>query len=514
VETFLADLAHSLRLFRRAPGFTCAAVAALALGIGANTAIFSVVDAVLLKPVPFPDPDRLVMFVNAGPQGEFPGASPAKFAHWRQQTDVVQGVTAFRNNVVNDTGGAAPQQLRAAQVSVDYFRLFGAPLIRGRGFTAAEDHPNGPHVVVISYGLWQRRFGGDPAAIGKTMALSGEPFEVIGIVGPRFDVQEFGPAPEVWMPFQLDPNTADQGNYFTVAGRLQPGVTLAQARARVQVAAEAFRQRFPNGLGPKQSFSVQRFRDAFVSNARPTLLVLLGAVAFVLLIACANVANLLLVRATSRRREFAIRAALGAGRGRIIRQLLTESVVLALMGGAIGVAIGVIGMRALLSVNTAGLPRVGQDGSLVGVDWRVLGFTLVLSIATGLLFGLMPALQASRPDLSLTLKESAGRAGGGFRQNKARSLLVVSEVALAIILLIGSALLIRTSLALRSVRPGFDAEHVLTMRMSLSGPRFEKSAAVEQLVRDGAERLDALPGVEVASATCCVPLEGGYGLPS
>ncbi len=513
METFLADLAHSLRLFRRAPGFTCAAVAALALGIGANTAIFSVVDAVLLKPVPFPDPDRLVMFVNAGPQGEFPGASPAKFAHWRQQTDVVQGVTAFRNNVVNDTGGAAPQQLRAAQVSVDYFRLFGAPLIRGRGFTAAEDHPNGPHVAVISYGLWQRRFGGDPAAIGKTMALSGEPFEVIGIVGPRFDVQEFGPAPEVWMPFQLDPNTSDQGNYFTVAGRLQPGVTLAQARARVQVAAEAFRQRFPNGLGPKQSFSVQRFRDAFVSNARPTLLVLLGAVAFVLLIACANVANLLLVRATSRRREFAIRAALGAGRGRIIRQLLTESVVLALMGGAIGVAIGVIGMRALLSVNTAGLPRVGQDGSLVGVDWRVLGFTLVLSIATGLLFGLMPALQASRPDLSLTLKESAGRAGGGFRQNKARSLLVVSEVALAIILLIGSALLIRTSLALRSVRPGFDAEHVLTMRMSLSGPRFEKSAAVEQLVRDGAERLDALPGVEVASATCCVPLEGGYGLP-
>jgi putative ABC transport system permease protein len=513
VETFLADLAYSLRLFRRAPGFTLAAVAALALGIGANTAIFSVVNAVLLKPVPFPEPDRLVMFTNTGPQGEFPGASPAKFAHWRQQADVVQDVTAFRSNVVNDTSGSAPQQLRAAQVSADYFRLFGAPLVRGRGFADEEDRPGGARVAIISYGLWQRRFGGDPAAVGRTIALSGAPYEIIGVIGPRFDVQEFGPAPEIWMPFQLDPNTTDQGNYFTVAGRLRPGVTLSQARARIQVAAQSFRERFPTGLQPNQSFGVQRFRDAFVSNARPTLLVLVGAVAFVLLIACANVANLLLVRAISRRREFAIRAALGAGRARILRQLLTESVVLALAGGAIGVAVGVIGMRALLAINTAGLPRIGEDGSLVGVDWRVLGFTLLLSIGTGLLFGLMPALQASRPDLSLTLKESAGRAGGGFRHNKTRNVFVVSEVALALILLIGSALLIRTSLALRAVRPGFDAEHVLTMRMSLSGPRFEQAAAVERVVRDGVERLDALPGVEVASATCCVPLEGGYGLP-
>jgi predicted permease len=513
VETFFGDLVHSLRLFRRAPGFTIAAVAALALGIGANTAIFSVVNAVLLKPVPFPDPDRLVMFMNTGPQGEFPGASPAKFAHWRQQTNVVQDVTAFRTNVVNDTGGAVPQQLQAAQVSADYFRLFGAPLVRGRGFTDQEDRPNGGRVAVVSYGLWRGRFGGDSDVIGKTIALSGEPYEVIGVVGPGFDVKEFGPAPQVWLPFQLDPNTTDQGNYFTVAGRLRSGVTLQQARAGIQVAAQAFRQRFPTGVAPNQSFSVQRFQDAFVSNARPTLRVLIGAVAFVLLIACANVANLLLVRATGRRQEFAIRAALGAGRARVIRQLLTESVVLALAGGAVGVALGVVGIRALLAVNTAGLPRLGQDGSLVGVDWRVLGFTLLLSIGTGLVFGLMPALQASRPDLGLTLKENAGRAGAGLRHNKARSVLVVSEVALALILLIGSALLIRTSLALRSVKPGFDADRVLTMRMSLSGPRFLKSAGVEQLVRDGAERLQALPGVEVASATCCVPLEGGYGLP-
>ncbi|HVZ24227.1 MAG TPA: ABC transporter permease [Vicinamibacterales bacterium] len=513
METFLSDLAHSLRLFRRAPGFTMAAVAALALGIGANTAIFSVVDAVLLKPIPFPDPDRLVMLTNTGPQGEFPGASPAKFAHWRQETDVVQDVTAFRTNVVNDTSGGTPEQLRAAQVSADYFRLFGAPLIRGRGFTQDEDRPNGAHVVVISYGLWQRHFGGDPAVIGKTLALSGDPYAIVGVVGPGFDVAEFGPAPEVWTPFQLDPNTNDQGNYFTVAGRLRPGVSLAQARARIKVEAEAFRRRFPTGLAPNQSFGAQRFREAFVNNARPTLLVLVGAVAFVLLIACANVANLLLVRATARRREFAIRAALGAGRARIVRQLLTESVVLALAGAAIGTTLGVIGIRALLAINTAGLPRLGQDGSLVGIDWRVLGFTLALAVGTGLLFGLMPALQASRLDLTTALKDSAGRGGAGVRHHRARAILVVTEVALALVLLVGSALLIRTSLNLRHVRPGFDAGHVLTMRMSLSGPQFQKSMAVAQLVRDSVERLEALPGVEVASATCCIPLEGGYGLP-
>jgi predicted permease len=513
VETLFADFVHSLRILRRSPGFTATAIAALALGIGANSAIFSVVNAVLLKPVPFPDPDRLVMFVNTGPQGEFPAASPAKFAHWRNQTNIVQNVTAFRFSVLNETSSAEPEQLRASQVSAEFFPLFGAPLIRGRGFTHEEDRPNGPRVAVISYGLWQRRFGGADNVLEKTLTLGGEPYSVIGVVGRSFDIREFGPAPEVWVPFQLDPNSTDQGHYFTAAGRLRPGITLPQARAGIQVSAEEFRKRFPDALQGNSGFSVQRFREAFVSNVRPTLLVLLGAVAFVLLIACANVANLLLVRATGRRREFAIRAALGAGRGRLVRQLLTESVVLALAGGVIGIVIGVIGIRALLAVNTAGLPRVGENGAMVAVDWRVLGFTLLLSIGTGLLFGLVPALQVSKLDLTTTLKESAGRTGSGLRHNRTRAVLVVAEVALALILLIGSALLIRSSLALRAVKPGFEADQVLTMRMSMTGPRYSKSAAVEQVVRDGVERVGAIPGVELASATCCVPLENGYGLP-
>ena len=266
-------------------------------------------------------------------------------------------------------------------------------------------------------------------------------------------------------------------------------------------------------LQKDQGFSVELLQNEIVRDVQSTLWVLLGAVSFVLLIACANVANLLLVRATGRRREIAIRAAIGAGRGRIIRQLLTESVLLSLAGGIIGLVLGMIGIRALLALNTAGLPRMGEDGSVVTLDWRVLAFTLAVSIGTGVLFGLIPALQASRADLSGTLKESSSRAGTGFRQNKARSMLVVTEVALALILLVGSALLVRTAVALRAVNPGFDPGHVLTMRMSMTGERFMKSDGVEQAVRLGVEKMRAIPGVEIASATCCVPLEGGYGLP-
>jgi putative ABC transport system permease protein len=513
METFLQDLKYSLRLFRQSPGFTVAAVAALALGIGTNTAIFSVVNSVLLKPAPFPDPDRLVLFMNTSPQGSGPAASPAKFQHWRQQASVVQDVSAYRSGVVNLTGGEFPEQLRSAQVSADNFRLFGASTYKGRTFTPEEDRPHGDRVAVLSHGFWARRFSSDPQVIGKTISLGGDPHTVIGIIAPGFDFREFGPAPDVWVPFQLDPNTSDQGHYFTAAGRVKSGVTLDQAKTRLRDSAEEFRRKYPTAIRPNQSFSVEPIREALVSNVRSSLLVLVGAVSFVLLIACANVANLLLARAIGRRREIAIRAAIGAGRGRIIRQLLTESVLLSFAGAAVGAVLGVAGIRALLAVNTANLPRVGREGALVVADWRVLVFTVLVAVATGLLFGLIPALQTSRPDLSATLKESAGRSGTGFRQNKARTFLVISEVALAVVLLVGAALLIRTSMALGAVNPGFSADSVLTMRMSLAGPRFVKSAAVERLVRDGVERLRALPGVITASATCCVPLEGGYGLP-
>jgi putative ABC transport system permease protein len=512
VETLLHDLKHSLRSYRQSPGFTLTALATLALGIGANTAVFSVVNAILLKPIPFPDPDRIVVFMTTTRDGSFPGGSPAKFQHFREQTSVTQDAAAFRTGVVNLTGGAFPEQLQSGQVSADFFRLFGAPIIRGRTFTAEEDAPQGPHVALIGEGLWKRRFGRDPNVIGKTISLSGDSFVVIGIIGADFDSSQFGPAREVWMPFQLDPKTTDQGHYFICAGRLKPGVSLAQGQAKLKLSAQDFRRKFPKDVGPDFGFSLATYQEVFVGDSRPILLVLTAAVGLVLLIACANVANLLLVRATARRREIAIRAAIGAGRGRIVRQLLTESVLLSLVGGIAGLAFGLIGIRALLAINTAGLPRLGEKGTLVGADWRVLLFTLAVSIGTGILFGLIPELQSSRADLSATLKESSSRTGTGFGQNKVRSVLVIAEVALALVLLVGSALLIRTSLALGAVEPGFDPNNILTMRMSLSGPRFLKAGAVERLVRDAVTRLKALPGVEMATATCCIPLEGGYGL--
>jgi predicted permease len=513
VETFLKDMKHSLRMFRQSPAFTIAAVAALGLGIGLNTAIFSVVNTVVFKPVPFPDAERIVFMMNTFRQGSGPAASPAKFQHWREQASVVEDVSAFGSGIVNLTGGSFPEQLRSARVSADYFRLFGAPVFRGRAFTPEEDRPNGDRVVVLSYGFWTRRFGGDPDILGKTISLNGEPHTVIGVIAASFDFRDLAPAPDLWLPFQLDPNTRDQGHYFRAAGRLKPGVTLQQAQAQLAVSAQEYRRKFPNALSAEEGFSVEPIRDATVRNVRPTLLVLIGAVACVLLIACANVANLLLARAVARRREIAIRAAIGAGRGRIVRQLLTESILLAAAGAVLGSALGIFGIRALLAVNTANLPRVGEAGSMVTLDWRVLAFTAGLTVLTSVLFGLIPALQSSRPDLMSTLKESSGRSGSGFRQNKARTLLVITEIALAVVLLIGASLLIRTSIALANVQPGFDATNVLTMRMSLGGPRFQESAAVEQLVRDGVERLRAIPGVLNASATCCVPLEGGYGLP-
>ncbi|HWY49387.1 MAG TPA: ABC transporter permease [Bryobacteraceae bacterium] len=513
MDAFLKDVKHSLRMFLQTPSFTFTAVAALTLGIGANTAIFSIVDAVLLKPVPFPEPDRLVMLMNTSPRGSGPAASPAKYQHWRSQTGVLENVAAFRNGVTNYTEGDVVEQFRSAQVSADYFRCFGTPILRGRTFSAEEDSPHGSNVTLLSYNLWTRRFGSDPAIVGKTISLSGDRYVVIGIIDQSFDVREFGPAPDVWVPFQLDPNTTDQGHYFQAAARLKRGVSLDQAKARLQVSAGEYRTKFPNSLQAQDGFSVTPFQEAFVSNVRSSLMVLLGAVGFVLLIACANVANLLLARATGRRREIAIRAAIGAGRGRIIRQLLTESVMLSLAGGVLGLLLGFAGIRALMSVNTAGLPRVGLNGSMIGVDWRVLSFTILVSVATGILFGLIPALQSSRADLNTVLKDSSGRSGTGFRHNKARSLLVIVEMGLAVILLVGSALLIRTSIALQSVNPGFETKNMLTMRMSLTGPRYLKSMGVEQTLRDGLDRIRALPGVLAASATCCVPLQGGYGLP-
>jgi len=510
VSNWWDDLKHALRLFVKSPSFTIAAVSALALGIGSNTAIFSVVNAVLLKPLGYPHADRLVALILDTPDGEVPYASIPNFRLYLQQTRIFQDVGAF------DLGGPGfnltgerPEQVPGLHVTEGYFRVFGAPVLLGRTFTRQEDSPHGGHVVVLSYELWQRRFGGNPNVVGRTLLMGNEPYTIVGVLGKSFVTD---PEAALWVPFQFDLNSTNQGHYFEVVGMLRPGVTMAQANARMKVAASEFHRLYPQ-TWTQLGFAVESLRDTILGDVRPSLLILLGAVGLVLLISCANVANLLLARALRRRRDFAIRSALGAGRTRIVRQLLTESFLLSVAGGAAGLALGYVGVKALLSISPPGLPRIGENGAYVGVDWRVLAFTLAVSLMTGTLFGLFPALAASKTDLNLALKESSSRSGTGLRQGRARAVLVASEISLAVVLLIGAVLLIRSFVALRGVNPGFEAHHVLTMEMSLDADTFEKTGNVARLVRAGRDRLSAIPGVEESAFTCCLPIQAEFHLP-
>ncbi|HEY1986980.1 MAG TPA: ABC transporter permease [Terracidiphilus sp.] len=504
------DVKHAIHLFVKSPGFTIAAVSALALGIGANTAIFTVVNAVLLKPLSYPDAERIVACELSSPQGNFPGASIPKYMIWKQQTSVFKDVGAydFAGPGFNITGDR-PELVHGIHVSEPFFRVFGVPIILGRSFTPQEDLPNGAKVVVLSYGLWQRKFGGNPDVIGKALPLGNDPYTIVGVLGRDFSSD---PEADILVPFQFDPNSTNQGHFFRAAAMLKPGVTLAQANAQMKLGYQQYLRAYPQA-NPQGGFAIEPLRDQIIGDARKSLMVLLGAVALVLLIACANVANLLLVRATGRKREFAIRAALGARRARIVRQLLTEAVLLSVTGGVLGLLLGFAGVRGLLAISPAGLPRIGEDGASIGIDWRVLGFTIGVSLLTGILFGLFPAFSASRTDLNTSLKESSNRSGTSFRQGKARALLVISEVSLALVLLIGSALLIRTFVALHAVNAGFDSHNVITMEMSMTGARFDKTAAVAQVSHDGRMRLNAIPGVEESASTCCLPIQGQFGLP-
>ena len=504
LELFWQDVRFALRQLWQNPGFTVSAIAALALGIGANTAIFSVVDTFLLKPLTYPNADRMVDFLahTSGLANNL--HSIPEFHFFQRQSNIFKEVVAYDNAGpgFNLTGGR-PEQVHGIHVTGSYFHVYGAPVVLGRTFTPQEDSPHGGKVVVLSYGLWQRRFGGDPSVVGKSISLGNEPYTIVGVIGANFVAD---PQADLWLPFQFDPASNDGNIFFEATGLLQPGVTVAQANAELLAASPEYHREFPN-TDWRPYFTVGPLRDSIIGDARNSLLMMLGAVALVLLISCANVANLLLVRATSRKREFAIRSALGAGRARIVRQLLTESVLLSLAGGILGMALGFVGVRALLAVSPAGLPRIGEDGSAIGLDWRVLGFTLAVSLLTGILFGLFPAFTASHTDLNSTLKESSNRSGTGFREGKARSLLVVSEVSLALVLLICAALLIRTFIALHEVGPGFDSHNILTMEMSLNGQRYQNTAGVAQLLRDGRNRLNALPGVELAAAGFWRPID-------
>jgi len=510
LETLLQDVRFGLRMLRKNPGFTAVAILTLALGIGANTAIFSVVNTVLLSPLDSPDAGRIVVFLDtsaAGRSNSF--ASDAKFNLWREQTGAFQDVSGYKYSVMNLTGVDRPEQIQVEQVSADYFRLFGFPLAQGRTFSPDELLPNGRETAILSNGLWRSEFGGDPHVLGRTISLGGRPYEVIGILAPVHT--ESDQPIDVWVPLQIDPNSADQVHFanFTVAGRLKSGITLDIAKAQLQLAADEFRRKYPGGLGnvgPRDGFSVQSMKDELVGDVRSSLLILAGAVTLVLLIACANVASLLLARASGRRREIAIRASLGAGRSRIMRQMLVEGMLLAVAGGALGLAFGIGGIRALLAANPGNIPRIGEHGSAVTPDWHVFAFTAVISLLTGILFGLLPAFQSSRVDLATDLKGSAGAFGMGFRQNRIRSLLVIGEMGVAVVLLAGAGLLIRTFISLRSVDPGIDVDRVLTVQMILSNPPIGSAAALSAFLRNGIAGLDRVPGVESSAAAGGLPL--------
>jgi putative ABC transport system permease protein len=511
------DVAYAWRTMHRSPGFTAIAILTLGLGIGANTAMFSVANAVLFRPLPYPEPDRMLMLVNAGPgaPGPYAGVSPPQFNLWRQD-DTFQDAAAYHFHMVNVAGDRDAVQAVVGSVSVNFFQLFGAHMAMGRAFTVDEDRPYASHVAVLAGDFWRAHFGGDAAIIGRTISLDGNPYTVVGVLGP-FDaaaIQTPDGPPDVWLPLQLDPASQNTGMYLRAAARLKPHLTMATAHANLKQMTRAFRETFTTvPLGPNDRMDVQPMRDLVVYDVRSPLRLLMGAVSLVLLIACANVANLLLVRSTARRREFAVRTAVGAGRARLARQLLIESVVLALCGGVVGLAIGVIGIRVLLIFNPVNLPRLDARGAGIGLDARVLVFTMLVSVITGLIFGLLPTWSHAGSDPGMTLKETSGRAGGGVLLQKLRTLLVVGEIAVALVLVIGAALLLRTFAAMRAVPPGFDTHHVLTPRMSPKGARFAQASAIADLIRLGVDRLNTLPDVESATAACCVPLQDGLGGP-
>ncbi len=507
------DIRYAFRTMWKTPGFTAAAILALTLGIGANTAIFTVINAVLLRPLPYRDAGRLVQLTRKFPQGRPFTISLPRFFAWKRATaDVLADVAVydFMGPGVSLSGEGQPEQIKAIHVSQDYFSLFGVQPVAGRFFTGEEDHPGGPRVAVLSHALWIRRFGGDQGVVGRPVLLSGEQYVVVGIAAAGY---EPNPPAEIWLPLQADPNSTNHGNYLLCGARLKPGVTLGRADAAMKAAAEQFRRVYPDEISKEETAEAVPLRDFLVGEIRPLLLITFGAVGCVLLIACTNVANLLLARGATREKELALRTAVGAGRARLIRQLLTESGLLAAAGGAFGILLGWWGLNLLLVFAPSELPRLSELAARQGLDWTVLGFTLGLSIFTGVLFGLAPALHISRPDVSTLLREGSGRTSAAKGHMRARALLIVTEIALGVVLLAGAALLIRTVMSMRSVAPGFDTAHVLTFRTALSGSRYGKTAGAALFSRQVVERLESLPGIQAAATAVSLPTMIGPDMP-
>ena len=506
MDSLIKDIRYGLRSLFKRPAFTAIALVALALGIGANTAIFSLVNAVVLRPLPFSQPDRLVwVWGNIRNGGNRASISPPDFLDYREKNKAFENFAASFSMplAVNITGAGDPERLNGSAVTGNYFQTFGVTPLLGRGFTLENEKTGQDNVAVISHELWQRRFGGDPEIVNKKIVLDGKAIQVLGVMGP--DVSLPQPA-ELWVPLNFDSDPGmkmRKAHFLRPIGRLKPGVSLTQAQADLDLVAAQLEKQYPDSNTGWNTRLVS-LREQLLGSSRIYVCILFGTVGLVLLIACANVANLLLVRAAARQKEIALRTALGASRPRIMRQMITESVLLAIMGGALGVLLARFGVDLLVSLSQDTLPRTVT----VRVDATVLLFTFLISLATGLLFGLAPAFRTMQVNLIESLKEGVRGAGETTLRNRTRSLLVVFESAIAVMLLIAAGLLVRSLIALQNVDPGFDANNVLTMRLNLARNKYDTPEKTSNFLTELQTRAGNLPGVETVGVITELPLSG------
>src|SRR5579864_3310808 len=498
LEIAFQDLRFALRTLRKSPGFTAVAMLTLALGIGANTAIFTVVYGVLFRPLPFPEANRIVELVEVaqGESGEM-DLTATQLQRLREFGQAFEHIAGWTDVGFNLAVGNAAEHVRGTPVSADYFQVLGAHPVFGREFLPEEDQGDGQRVAILSHSLWKRRFAGEPSAIGQKVLLNGEAYTVIGVMPAGFDPRSYsdinpGLPVDVWVPLALVAKTAGSGENIEVLARLKPGVKQPQLDAQMNVVTEQFRKEFPGDVGPKTRMSFLPYQSMLAADLRPFLLLLLGAIGFVLLIACANVANLLLARGESRAREIAARMALGATRGRLSRQLLTESMVIALAGGTLGLAFASAGLGSLLAIAPFDLPRLND----IHLDGWVFGFTFLISVLTGSLSGLAPTIFATNLHLNQVLKAAEGRATTGAGRARLRQGLVVGEFALSLVLLTGAGLMIATFAKLMNTNPGFNPHRILSMQFWLIGSKYNSTSEITNFNRAVEQRLQRLPGVE------------------
>jgi putative ABC transport system permease protein len=500
METFLQDLRYAFRSLRRSPGYASVAIATLALGIGANTAILGVVNGVLLRPLPFPESNRLVMIREDNPEKGFLGmtASPPNYLDWRAQSHSFTDLAAYDRSSDAITGAGDPEQVKYAETTAAFFPILGIRAALGRVYTEAECVGGKDRVAVLSDGLWQRRFGGRADAIGSMLRLGGETYTVIGVMPRefRFPVSNH----DLWVPlsFRADVSTQRGAHYISVVGRLRPGVSLRHAEGEMKGIAAHLAAVYPK-TNQDHTISIKTLKEQIVGKVKPAILILMGAVALVVLIACANVANLLLARSSGRGREIAVRTALGAGRIRLVRQLLTESLLLSAIGGALAVVLATIADRLIVAFGPKDIPRLSE----VGIDATVLAVTAGIAVATAMIFGLLPALKSTRPDLASSLKENTST--GGPARERLRSVLVAGEMALALLLLVGAGLLVKSFSRLLRVDPGFRSDHVLTFDLSLDS-KYKDTAAVSAFYRGFLQEINRIPGVLASGSVFCAPL--------